>query len=126
MALKHLVVLLGLTLGVTACGPILVDYDPYGPGRRYAADPGVVRAAIDYASRTGYRDGFDAGVSDGRRGRDGYEPRSYRRFRSADHGYRRDLHVARDFYADHYRRGFLSGYDAGYREGREDRSRRWR
>ncbi len=123
MALKHFLVVLGLVLGATACSSLFVEHYPY-PGRNYS-DPGVARTAIDYASRTGYRDGFQSGYDDGR-GRGRYEPRSYRRYRSGDHGYRRDLSVPRDYYADYYRRSFLSGYDTGFRQGQDEQRRRWR
>ncbi len=120
MNAKRLLLLLGLAVSVSACGALLVEHYPYGRGY---PDGRPSNAAVDYASRTGYHDGYQVGYDDGR-DRDRFEPRNSRRYRAADHGYRRDLYISRDYFADLYRRGFIGGYEAGYRQGQEDRRRR--
>jgi hypothetical protein len=122
MTAKRLLVVLSFAVTLSACAPFIAEHYPYRP-EPYPSGPGAWNAAADYASRTGFQDGRDLGYSDGRDG-DRYEPRSHRRYRAGDHGYRRDLYVSRDHYADAYRRAFLSGYEAGYRQGQDERRRR--
>ena len=80
----------------------------YGYGDGYGYD--------DYARSTGYRDGYEKGL-DAARDRDRFDPRRERWYRSGDRGYMRDARMSRDQYKDIYRRGFVSGYEAGYRDG---------
>ena len=84
----------------------------------YPGNPGWDRNdRSNYAYSTGYRDGFDQGRDDAR-DRNRYDPQRHRRYRNGDHGYRRDSYMSRWQYGGAYRRGFLSGYDAGYRDAR--------
>jgi hypothetical protein len=86
---------------------------PRGPGfDRYRA------VVFDDGFNDGYREGFDAG-----RHRRRYEPQRERRYRDAGRGYRAD-HGGYDYVRHEYRRGFLAGYERGYREGRDSRYRR--
>ena len=62
----------------------------------------------------GYRDGFEKGREDAR-DRDAYDPVRHGRYRSADHGYKRE-HGSKEQYKAVYRDGFRTGYDDGYRE----------
>jgi hypothetical protein len=68
-----------------------------------------------YARSTGYRDGYEQGF-DASRDRDRFDPRRERWYREGDRGYKRDAYMSRDRYKDLYRRGFLEGYEAGYRD----------
>ena len=68
----------------------------------------------DYAFSNGYRDGYEKGFDDAR-DRDRYDLRRHRRYRDGDNGYRREYSMGRNQYRDVYRRGFVSGYDDGYR-----------
>ena len=82
-------------------------YPPYAQGRdeRYLAPFEI-----------GARDGFDKGVEDVR-DNDRYDPRRHKWYREGDHDYN-NRYGSRDLYKDEYRRGFLVGYERGYREGR--------
>jgi len=85
--------------------------------------------AETFALSNGYRDGYDKGLDDARDHR-AFDPRRHRLYRDGDHGYNRDLYMVRGRYQDIFRRGFLTGYEAGYRDGqrrwhgRDDRDRR--
>jgi hypothetical protein len=83
------------------------DYRGYG-GREYALNRGF---------NDGYQQGFEAA-----RDRDRYDPRRERWYRDGERGYDRDYRMSRGEYRDLFRRGFLEGYEAGYR----DASRGWR
>lgn len=108
---KHLVpLILAATLASTACAvPLSAHGYPADRGPRY--DRGA------YAFDNGLRDGYEKGFDDARDG-DRFDPRRHRRYRSADHGYRRGDYLGRDAYRDIYRRGFLAGYEDGYRDAR--------
>lgn len=121
----------GAAIGAILGAAIAADDDPrYGPGYRsrygYGWDDG---RRGEWASRNGYRDGYEKGLDDAR-DRDRYDLWRHRRYRDADHGYDRDYGMSRDHYREIYRRAFASGYDAGYRAaarrgwGRDDWRRR--
>jgi flagellar biosynthesis/type III secretory pathway protein FliH len=88
---------------------------PYGP---YGA-PGY----NDLAFTTGYNDGYEAGLDDGRDRRRN-DPIAEGRFRSADHGYRRE-YGTREAYKIRYRDAFRQGYERGYNDGRRNTGTRW-
>lgn len=75
----------------------------------------------EYALNRGYNDGYEQGF-DASRDRDRYDPRRERWYRDAERGYERDYRMSRNEYRDIYRRGFVDGYDAGFR----DAQRGWR
>lgn len=68
------------------------------------------------AYSNGYMDGYDKGRGDGR-GRRAFDPYRHGRYRSANHGYKREYGPRVD-YAYAYRDGFQAGYEAGYRDAR--------
>ena len=71
-----------------------------------------------YALETGYNDGYEAGLDDGRaRRRD--DPVAESRYRSGDHGYN-SRYGTREAYKTDYRRAFMQGYDRGYNDGRRN------
>jgi hypothetical protein len=71
-----------------------------------------------YALETGYNDGYEAGLTDGRaRRRD--DPVAESRYRSGDRGYN-SRYGTREAYKTDYRRAFLQGYDRGYDDGRRN------
>jgi hypothetical protein len=88
--------------------PYPARQDPYygGARGRYAS------AAFD----NGYRDGYEAGVSDAR-DRDPYDPIRQKRYREGDRGYDND-YGSRDTYKRDYRAAFQRGYEEGYRLNR--------
>jgi hypothetical protein len=88
-----------------------------GRGRGDGSGYGSGNGYDDYARSTGYRDGYDQGF-DASRDRDRFDPRRERWYREGDRGYKRDAYMTRDRYKDVYRRGFLEGYQAGYRDAR--------
>ena len=95
-------------------GPGSAQYpDRSGNGRGRGSGSGY--GYDDYARSTGYRDGYDQGF-DASRDRDRFDPRRERWYREGDRGYKRDAYMSRDRYKDVYRRGFLEGYEAGYRD----------
>ena len=69
----------------------------------------------DFAFRTGFTDGYEAGLRDGR-DRDRFDPIREGRYRSGDHGYNRN-YGSRDFYRVRFREGFLEGYEHGFNDG---------
>jgi hypothetical protein len=71
--------------------------------------------AFDLAAGNGYNDGYEAGLDDGRDGRR-HDPTREGRYRSANSGYERS-YGSRELYRSNYRRGFVDGYDTGYRLG---------
>ena len=99
---------------------------PQGPG--YPGRPGDARGYgygsgyDEYALSTGYRDGYEQGL-DASRDRDRFDPRRERWYREGDRGYKRDARMSRDRYKELYRRGFLDGYEAGYRDAQYGYSR---
>ena len=44
-----------------------------------------------------------------------FDPRRERWYRDAERGYDRDYRMSRNEYRDVYRRGFMDGYETGYR-----------
>ena len=75
----------------------------------------------DLAASNGFDDGYRQGLDDGRDG-DRHDAGRHGRYRSADHGYRRD-YGPKGLYQQAYRAAFERGYDDGYRDGRR---RTWR
>ncbi len=69
----------------------------------------------DFAFRTGFTDGYEAGLRDARR-RDRFDPIGEGRYRSGDHGYNRN-YGSRDFYRLRYREAFREGYEYGFNDG---------
>jgi len=88
---------------------------PYGRDYRdtrpWSRHDGADRIALD----NGYRVGYEKGIEDAR-SRRGFDPRRHRAFRNADFGYERRYATSRDRYEDVFRRGFLSGYETGFRD----------
>jgi hypothetical protein len=116
-------IVIGATVGVGGPrGPVaqIQWQQPYG--RQYGNNGqwSGSNGPANLAMSNGYRDGYDKGLADAR-DRRAYDPRRHRLFRDGDHGYRRDVYMPRNRYQDSFRRGFLSGYDTGYR----DAQRRW-
>lgn len=86
---------------------------PYGRDERDSG-PWSRRGAADrIALDNGYRVGYEKGIEDAR-DRRGFDPRRHRAYRNADIGYERRFATSRDRYEDVFRRGFLSGYGAGF------------
>jgi hypothetical protein len=85
---------------------------PYGQTTRY-----------DLAVATGYNDGYEAGLDDGRDRRRN-NPVAESRYRNGDRGYRRE-YGAREVYKIRYREGFLQGYERGHQDGRRYSGRSW-
>jgi hypothetical protein len=69
----------------------------------------------DYAFQTGFTDGYEAGLDDGR-DRRRFDPVGEGRYRSGDRGYRGD-YGTRDAYKFRYREAFREGYESGYVDG---------
>jgi hypothetical protein len=65
------------------------------------------------ASESGYRDGYEQGTDDARRG-NRFDPIRSSRYRSGDHDYN-SRYGSRDDYKRDYRTAFQNGYDQGYR-----------
>jgi hypothetical protein len=86
-------------------------YRRYSRGGVYLG-PGRHNAAFE----NGARDGYEKGREDARDG-DRYDPRRHKWYREGDRGYN-SRYGPRDLYKDEYRRGFLAGYERGYREWR--------
>ena len=73
----------------------------------------------DYRSpafENGARDGFEKGREDAR-DNDRFDPRQHKWYRAGDRHYDK-RYGPREVYENEYRRGFLAGYDQGYRDGR--------
>ena len=95
--------------------------DGYGQGfGRYSRGNGHgyggYRGGYGYYSPAfdnGAREGFEKGVDDAR-DHDRYDPRAQKWYREGDRHYKDD-YGPREQYKDDYRRGFLSGYEQGYR-----------
>jgi hypothetical protein len=82
-------------------------------GRGGVGRGGPARAGPAYG--IGYSDGYEAGLDDGRDGRQ-FNPIRPRRYRSGDHGYEREF-GSRDAYKMRYREAFKAGYERGYADG---------
>jgi len=70
----------------------------------------------DYAVQTGFTDGYEAGLNDGRARRQ-FDPVGESRYRNGDHGYK-SQYGSRDAYRLRYRDSFRDGYESGYEDGR--------
>jgi hypothetical protein len=86
-------------------GRFITPVVPYPDGR-----------GSSFASRSGFRDGFEAGRDDAR-DRDPYDPRRAKRYRDGDHDYN-SRYGPRDDYKREYRAAFETGYAQGYRDFR--------
>ena len=64
----------------------------------------------------GARDGFEKGAEDGR-DHDRFDARRHQWYRAGDRHYKNE-YGPREQYEDEYRRGFLAGYEQGYRSYR--------
>jgi hypothetical protein len=73
------------------------------------------RRVRDVAFDNGYADGYEKGLDDARDGRNA-DPTRHGRYRSADHNYDPD-YGSKAQYANIYRDGFKSGYQAGFADG---------
>ena len=71
---------------------------------------------IDFAFATGYTEGYEAGLDDGRDNRRN-APTAESRYRDGDRGYKRE-YGDRETYRLRYRDGFVQGYQDGYDDGR--------
>jgi hypothetical protein len=69
----------------------------------------------DPAFQTGFTDGYEAGLDDGR-DRRRFDPVGEGRYRSGDHGYNGN-YGTRDAYKLRYRDAFREGYEDGYGDG---------
>lgn len=69
----------------------------------------------DLAFRSGFTDGYEAGLKDAR-DRRRFDPIGEGRYRDGDRGYNRN-YGSRDFYKIRYREGFREGYEHGYDDG---------
>ena len=78
----------------------------------------------DYAFQTGFTDGYEAGLNDGRSNRR-FDPIGEGRYRSGDHGYNRN-YGTREAYKFRYRDAFREGYEQGYQDGQRYDSRNYR
>ena len=78
----------------------------------------------DYAFQSGFTDGYEAGLDDGR-DRRRFDPVGEGRYRSGDRGYRGD-YGTRDAYKFRYREAFREGYEDGYGDGQRYDSRNTR
>jgi hypothetical protein len=80
------------------------SYGNYGSAGQY-----------DLAANQGFQDGYEEGLNDGRK-RHSNDPRDESRYRDGDRGYER-FYGALNLYRANYRRTFIEGYEAGYRDG---------
>ena len=86
------------------------------PGRGRANAPRIYQ---DSASATGYENGYDLGLLDGRGGQR-YDPVRHKDYRDAQRGYAQS-YGSREGYRTNFRSGFRQGYEDGYREGARTR-----
>ena len=86
------------------------------PGRGRANAPRIYQ---DSASATGYENGHDLGLLDGRDGQR-YDPVRHKDYRDAQRGYAKS-YGSREGYRTNFRSGFRQGYEDGYREGARTR-----
>jgi hypothetical protein len=95
---------------------------PWANGRGRGAVPrgGIFnngsRNDVDLAIATGYMEGYEAGLDDGRDNRRN-APTAESRYRDGDRGYKRE-YGDRETYRLRYRNGFIEGYQDGYADGR--------
>lgn len=85
-------------------------------GRGRAHTPRIYQ---DSASATGYENGHDLGLLDGRDGQR-YDPVRHKDYRDAQRGYTQS-YGSREGYRTNFRSGFRQGYEDGYREGARTR-----
>ena len=88
----------------------------WGNGR--AGRDGNYNGNNRFALESGFNDGYEAGLSDGRSRRRN-DPVAESRYRSGDRGYN-SRYGTREAYKIDYRRAFLQGYDRGYDDGRRN------
>ena len=88
---------------------------PYGRDYRNSGPWSRREVADRMARENGYRIGYEKGIEDAR-SRRGFDPRRHRAYRNANSGYERRYFNSRYQYEDVFRRGFVSGYDAGFRD----------
>ena len=86
------------------------------PGRGRAHTPRIYQ---DSASATGYENGHDLGLLDGRDGQR-YDPVRHKDYRDTQRGYTQS-YGSREGYRTNFRSGFRQGYEDGYREGARTR-----
>ena len=98
------------------------QYGPPGPpawsnGRGRGAYNGYDSqyGRYDLAFNTGYADGYDEGLNDGRK-RHRNDPLAESRYRNGDHGYQRNYGTIEN-YKLNYRQGFSNGYERGFSDG---------
>jgi len=124
-------VVIGATVGIGGPRGPMAQVERQQPYGRQSPDngPWSRRDGADRIARdNGHRIGYEQGAEDGRYRR-AFDPRRHRAFRNADIGYQRWYYMSRYQYEDLFRRGFLSGYDSGYRDAqrrfnsRDDRYR---
>jgi hypothetical protein len=75
------------------------------------------------ALQTGFNDGYERGLDDGRDRRRN-DPFAESRYRDGDHGYN-SRYGSREAYKIAYRDAFQQGYERGYSDGRRNGSRPW-
>jgi hypothetical protein len=85
----------------------------YGRYNRVGSSSGYGRDYRSPAFENGARDGFEKGREDAR-DNDRFDPRRHNWYRAGDRHYDKRF-GPRELYEDEYRRGFLAGYDQGYR-----------
>ncbi len=103
----------GYGQGSGAARAIPRSVPPTVPGER--GRYGYPSQSVNFAWRTGFDDGYNAGFDDGRHRRR-VDPVGEGRYRSADHGYARQ-YGSKDQYKLTYREGFRAGYAQGYQDG---------
>ena len=86
------------------------------PGRGRANAPRIYQ---DSAGATGYDNGYDLGLLDGRDGQR-YDPVRHKDYRDGQRGYA-PSYGSREGYRTNFRSGFRQGYEDGYREGARTR-----
>ena len=91
-----------------------------GRGNTPYGQPGV---RTDLAFASGFNDGYEAGLDDGR-DRRRENPIAESRYRNGDRGYQRE-YGSRDAYKIRYREAFKQGYARGYDDGRRSNGRSW-
>lgn len=87
-------------------------------GWGYAGAPGGYGydgGQFDLALSNGFEDGYEEGLNDGRK-RHTNDPMDESRYRDGDRGYER-YYGSREMYRTNYRRAFIEGYQAGFRDG---------
>jgi hypothetical protein len=88
-------------------------YGPYGPGPGYGYPQ---QRGYSTAFDIGARDGFEKGREDAEKNRS-FDARRHKWYREGDRDYN-SRYGPREVYKDEYRRGFIAGYERGYREWR--------